>query len=288
MAKYSDKNSNNVEGNFFVDNRCIGCVACESFDDNTFVLKEGKAYVYAQPTCEGFEKAAIALYSCPVNAIGVQANKADVRAVKKKLPLKLNEDVYFCSYNAREAIGANSYLIKRLQGNILVDVPSFTKPLLKKLDALGGVKYIYMTHKDDIGEYDKFQNYFESQTIFHEDDFNKKITTADIILRGEEEFILDDEVTIIPVPGHTKGHTVLLYKNKYLFTGDHLAYKAKADYLYMFENFCWYDWNKQLQSLKKLLDYDFSHVYAGHGGSYIGSVQRVKEKIQSFLAHKGF
>ncbi len=287
MAKYSDKNSNNIDGNFFVDNRCIGCVSCESFDADTFVLKDGKAYVYQQPNEEGFKKACIALLSCPVDAIGILEGKESVREIKKELPLKLNEDVYFCSYNAPEAIGANSYLIKRKQGNILVDVPRYTKPLLTRLVALGGIKYIYMTHKDDIGEYTKFQEYFNAQTIFHEDDFNKKITTADIILRGQEDFMLDDDVTIIPVVGHTKGHTVLLYKNTYLFTGDHLAHKAKGDYLYMFENFCWYDWNKQLQSLQKLLSYDFSHVYAGHGGSFEGTIQSVKEKIQNFLKRKG-
>jgi len=34
---------------------------------------------------------------------------------------------------------------------------------------------------------------------------------------------------IIPVPGHTKGHTVLLYQNKFLFTGDHLAWSDQLN-----------------------------------------------------------
>lgn len=288
MARYSDKNSNNVEGNFFVDNRCISCAACESFDADTFVLHGGKAYVYAQPTEQNFRRAAIALLSCPVDAIGVQEGKEKLREIKKELPLKLNEDVYFCSYNDEKAIGANSYFLVRKEGNILVDVPRFSKPLLKKLEVLGGIKYIYMTHKDDIGSYEKFREYFNAQTIFHEDDFNKHITSADITLSGEDDFILDEEVRIIPVAGHTKGHTVLLYKNRYLFTGDHLAYKAKGDYLYMFENYCWYDWNKQLDSLQKLLKYKFSHIYAGHGGSFESSVIIVQEKIKNFLERKNY
>lgn len=288
MAKYSDKNPNSIAGNFFVDNRCIGCASCESFDADTFTLTDGKAYVKQQPTNETFTHAAIALLSCPVDAIGVQEHKDRVREVKKTLPLKLHDDVYFCSFNAEASYGANSYLIVRESGNILVDCPKFTKPLLREIEKLGGLAYVYLTHKDDIGEYAKFREYFNAQVIFHEGDFNKRIVTADIVLRGEEDFVLDDDAKIIPVPGHTKGHTVLLYKNRYLFSGDHLAYKKSGDYLYMFENYCWYDWNKQLDSLDKLLKYDFACVYAGHGASYEGSVALVKEKITNFLNYKNY
>jgi len=286
MAKYAQKNINNIDGNFFVDDRCIGCMSCESFDWNTFVLKEGKAYVYNQPDDKGFENATIALLSCPVDAIGVQTNKDKVREVKKRLPLKLYEDLYFCSYNSEEAFGSNSYLIKRDSGNILIDCPKYTKPLLEKIEKLGGIKYIYLTHKDDIGEYLKFKDYFDSIIIFHEDDFNSRIKTADIILSGEEDYILDEDTKIIPVPGHTKGHTVLLYKNRYLFTGDHLAHKNKENYLYMFKNFCWYDWNKQLESLKKLLNYTFTNIYAGHGGSFVGTDDEIKKQITNFLSRR--
>lgn len=286
MAKYSDKNPKSIEGNFFVDNRCIECSSCESFDSDTFILNDGKAYVYHQPDEQGFEKAAIALLSCPVDAIGVKQGKEKIREIKRKLPLQLHDDLYFCSYNSEAAFGSNAYLVVREAGNILIDCPKFVKPLLKKIEELGGIKYIYLTHKDDIGEYSKFKEYFNAQVIFHEDDFNKRISSADITLKGQEDYILDEDIRIIAVPGHTKGHTVLLYKDKYLFSGDHLAYDTKQKYLYMFERYCWYDWNKQLQSLKKLLNYDFSHVYAGHGGSFEGTVQEVKEQITSFLKRK--
>ena len=283
MAKLSDKNSNSIKGNFFVDNRCIGCMSCESFDSDTFVLKNGKAYVYAQPNSQGFENAAIALLSCPVNAIGVQINKEEIRKAKKKLPLKLHEDLYFCSYNSEKTFGSNSYLLKTTNGNILIDSPKYVKPLLEKLEALGGIKYIYLTHKDDIGEYLKFKEYFNAEVIFHENDFNVSIKTADIILSGQEDYILNKNVKIIQVPGHTKGHTVLLYKDKYLFTGDHLAYKTKYEHLYMFKNHCWYDWKKQIASLNKLLNYRFSHLYAGHGANFVTTHEKMKDKIKECL-----
>lgn len=282
MAVLSDMNINNIEGEFFVDNRCIGCMSCESFASDTFVLKVGKAYVYSQPTQEGFKDAAIAFLSCPVDAIGVKTSKKEIREVKKLLPIEIFENIYYCSYNSQEAFGANSYLIKRERGNILIDCPKFTKTLLEKIELLGGIKYIYLTHKDDIGEYLKFKEYFNAQVIFHEGDFCSRIRSADITLRGEEDYILDDEVKILSIPGHTKGHTALLYKTS-LFTGDHLAYKQKKDCFEMYKNFCWYDWKTQVNSSKKLLNYEITNIFAGHGGNYIASEVEFKKRLKECL-----
>jgi hypothetical protein len=62
-----------------------------------------------------------------------------------------------------------------------------------------------------------------------------------------------------------------------------LAYNFDGKYLYAFKNFCWYDWNIQLSSLKKLLHYNFSHVFAGHGDSYYGSTKESKELLKKYL-----
>ncbi|MCF7944999.1 MAG: ferredoxin [Spirochaetia bacterium] len=72
MADKSDKNENNVEGKFYVDNTCTSCGLCtdtapEFFDTDDDDL----AYVKKQPTDqEGEELCQEALDSCPVEAIG--------------------------------------------------------------------------------------------------------------------------------------------------------------------------------------------------------------------------
>jgi glyoxylase-like metal-dependent hydrolase (beta-lactamase superfamily II) len=73
----------------------------------------------------------------------------------------------------------------------------------------------------------------------------------------------EKDLLVIPTPGHTRGHAVLLYRNKYLFTGDHLAYED--DRLEAFRDVCWYSWREQTQSMKRLLDHSFEWVLPGHG-----------------------
>ena len=69
----------------------------------------------------------------------------------------------------------------------------------------------------------------------------------------------------IPVPGHTRGHVVLLYRNKFLFTGDHLAWSDKRRGLIAFRDVAWYSWREQTKSMKRLLNVPFEWVLPGHG-----------------------
>ena len=55
--------------------------------------------------------------------------------------------VYHCGYHSRKSFGAASYFIQRPGGNILVDSPRFCETLASKLESLGGVRYIILTHR---------------------------------------------------------------------------------------------------------------------------------------------
>jgi glyoxylase-like metal-dependent hydrolase (beta-lactamase superfamily II) len=85
------------------------------------------------------------------------------------------------------------------------------------------------------------------------------------VIEGEEPFRVDSDLVIIPTPGHTRGHMVLLYRNKFLFTGDHLAWSPARNTLTAFRSVNWYSWPEQTRSMEKLLNYDFSWVLPGHG-----------------------
>jgi glyoxylase-like metal-dependent hydrolase (beta-lactamase superfamily II) len=58
---------------------------------------------------------------------------------------------------------------------------------------------------------------------------------------------------------------VLLYKNQFLFTGDHLAWSPERETLTAFRSVCWYSWDEQIRSMERLLDYTFEWVLPGHG-----------------------
>ena len=73
MADVSNKVEENVEGEFYVDNQCIGCGLCVSEAPDNIKMNDDNnyAFVYKQPE-DDQEKAACetALESCPVDAIG--------------------------------------------------------------------------------------------------------------------------------------------------------------------------------------------------------------------------
>jgi glyoxylase-like metal-dependent hydrolase (beta-lactamase superfamily II) len=69
----------------------------------------------------------------------------------------------------------------------------------------------------------------------------------------------------IPTPGHTKGHCVLLFQNRFLFTGDHLDWDRDEQQLAASEDYCWYSWPQQAESMERLAAYRFEWVLPGYG-----------------------
>jgi glyoxylase-like metal-dependent hydrolase (beta-lactamase superfamily II) len=90
-------------------------------------------------------------------------------------------------------------------------------------------------------------------------------------------------LTAIPVPGHTRGHLVFLYQNKFLFTGDHLAWSPNRNSLIAFRSACWYSWTEQQRSMNRLLDYDFEWVLPGHGRIHHDSAPNMHEALRDCL-----
>ena len=133
----------------------------------------------------------------------------------------------------------------------------------RRLEELGGISTMFFSHRDDVADHEKFHEHFGCRRIIHTADA-RGIETEQL-LEGQEAVTLGQDLTAIPVPGHTRGHVVLLYRDKYLFTGDHLAWSEKRGGLVAFRDVAWYSWREQTQSMKRLLDYRFEWVLPGHG-----------------------
>ncbi len=99
----------------------------------------------------------------------------------------------------------------------MVDSPRYSKTLIQSIEEMGGIDYIFLTHRDDVADAHKYASRFGAKRIIHHGD---KSAQPDAEIVFNEEMKLGD-FTLIPTPGHTKGHSCLLYKN-FLFTGDHL------------------------------------------------------------------
>src|SRR2546423_3589220 len=266
MANLALRLPENVPGDFFVDSTCIDCDACRQIAPATFGDDGDYSVVHHQPeTDDEVRRAMMALVACPTASIG-SVEHHDAHLGIDAFPAPVADNAYYCGFNAESSFGAWSYLIVRPEsegGNVLVDSPRFSRPLVKKIAAMGGVRTIFLTHRDDIADHEAFAEKFGAARIMHAADGAAR-HRIERIIEGEDAIRLDSDLVIIPVPGHTRGHMVLLYKNKYLFTGDHLAWSPTKETLTAFKSVCWYSWPEQTRSMEKLLAYDFEWLLPGH------------------------
>lgn len=265
MALISLRREENVEGDFFVDSTCIDCDLCRQIAPHTFYSAGEMSAVHHQPDTAEEEFAALkALVACPTASIGALGNHPTKEAVRA-FPELVDDNVYFCGFAAESSYGASSYLIVREEGNVLVDSPRFANPLVKQIEKMGGAKWMFMTHRDDVADHEKWASHFGAERIMHRDDIGRSLAGIERKLSGDEAVPLDDDLIVIPTPGHTRGHAVLLYRDKYLFSGDHVWWSDNYKSLYASQNVNWYSWSEQTRSMERLMDYDFEWVLPGHG-----------------------
>lgn len=288
MAHLTQRRPENAEGDFYVDRTCIDCDTCRWMAPDIFHRETGSSAVFHQPQDETERLHAMqALLACPTASIGTVEKPKDIKVAQQSFPILVAENVYHCGYHAESSFGAASYLIQRPDGNILVDSPRFAPPLVKRLEEMGGLRYLYLTHRDDVADHQKFHDYFGCDRILHADEVNRGTQSVEIKLMGSDPIQLDPELLIIPVPGHTKGHTVLLYQNKFLFTGDHLAWSARQNHLVAFREVCWYSWEELQRSMRKLANYSFEWVLPGHGRRYHADAKTMHQAMQKCLTWMG-
>jgi glyoxylase-like metal-dependent hydrolase (beta-lactamase superfamily II)/ferredoxin len=268
MAQPAARLPENVPGDFYVDSSCIDCDACRQIAPDTFRDHGDQSSVFRQPQSEDeIRRALLALVACPTSSIGTARGKYDTRAAAGAFPERVAENVHFCGYTAESSFGAWSYLVTRPEsegGNLLVDSPRFATRLVRNIEALGGVRTMFLTHRDDVADHERFAARFGCRRVMHADDGAARHGVEQAI-EGREPARLDGDLLVIPTPGHTRGSCVLLYKDRFLFTGDHLAWSPARETLTAFRTACWYSWPEQIRSMERLLDHSFEWVLPGHG-----------------------
>jgi glyoxylase-like metal-dependent hydrolase (beta-lactamase superfamily II)/ferredoxin len=265
MARLAARLVENAPGAFFVDESCIDCGACREIAPGTFGRshRRGQSYVTEQPEAGDRElRALMALVACPTASIGTSP-KRPLDAALAAFPEPLEDDVFYCGWHSEASYGASSYLIVRPAGNVLVDSPRASRPLLERIAALGGVRTMVLSHRDDVADHAEFVRRFGCKRVMHAADVGS--LPIERRITGTEPVVLDDELTVLPVPGHTRGSIALLYREKFLFTGDHLWWDEDDHRLDMGQGVCWYSWPEQLRSLERLREFRFQWVLPGHG-----------------------
>lgn len=265
MANRAKSVPQNVGGEFFVDSTCIDCGACQNLVPAVFKDYGDGSYVASQPATEAERLRAFqAQLACPVNAIGSAGPVPSAAHASFPLEIEPGSAVYLNGFNARDSFGADSYFIRSPAGNWLIDSPRFTPHLRERFRAMGGLRFIFLTHRDDVADADRYAAEFGAERVIHERDADA-CPTAEIRLRADDDLVIG-EARMIATPGHTRGHAVLLWKDRFLFTGDHLPWSSAARALRPFRGACWYSWPTQIASVEKLAVHaNVAHVLTGHG-----------------------
>ena len=271
MAKLLERLPQNAPGDFYVDSTCIDCDTCTQLAPQVFRDHGDQCSVHTQPqSAEEIRRAMMALVSCPTGSIGT-TEKHNSRIGIDAFPMLIAENVFFCGFTSEASFGGWSYLIQRSAsdgGNVLIDSPRFTSHLVKRFEELGGIRLMFLTHKDDIADHRRFAERFGCERIMHADDGARSLGIERVV-EGEAETRIDGHLIAIPTPGHTRGHMLLLYNDKFLFSGDHLAWSPERQTLTAFRSVAWYSWKEQIHSMEKLLSYRFEAVLPGHGDMHL-------------------
>jgi glyoxylase-like metal-dependent hydrolase (beta-lactamase superfamily II)/ferredoxin len=265
MANLNKRLDTNVPGNFFVDATCINCDTCRQLAPHSFEEIGEFSAVTTQPaTEEHLHQAYQALLACPVGSIGTErSEKTRVKEAMSSFPMLLEAGVYYCGFNSEKSFGANSYFIQHPDGNWLIDSPRYITHLVDAIERLGGLRYLFLTHEDDVADASKYAGHFGARRIIHRADA-AAMPDAEWIVDGVDPVDLVPQFRLIPVPGHTPGSCALLYNDRFLFTGDHLWWDPQTQSLDAPQRLVWRS-GALLQSIRKLVDYQFEWVLAGHG-----------------------
>ena len=284
MAQVELRHLENIAGDFFVDTTCIDCDLCRQIAPETFSDIGDQSVVHHQPETAAQELAALkALVTCPTASIGTLTRRS-AKAAVEAYPELVDQNVYFCGFASDSSFGASSYLVTRPEGNILIDSPRFAAPLAKRIEKMGGVRMMFLTHRDDVADHDKWARRFGATRVMHGDDISRSTEGIERVLTGHEAIELGGDLLAIPTPGHTRGHTVLLYRERYLFSGDHLWWSEAQQGLNASRSVCWYSWAEQTRSMERLLEHRFEWVLPGHGRRAHLSAAMMRKEIERCTA----
>jgi glyoxylase-like metal-dependent hydrolase (beta-lactamase superfamily II)/ferredoxin len=252
----------NSDGDFYVDDSCIDCDLCRQLAPASFTRSDrvGQSIVSTQPTSDRERhRALMALVTCPTSSIATE-HKIDSKAAARAFPELVADGVYFCGYASRDSYGAASWLVVRPDGNVLIDSPRAASTLIDRVAELGGVRWMFLTHRDDVADHAKWHARFGCERIAHVKDAPRG---TEIVVDTLTE--LAGDLRVVPVPGHTRGSCVLIDRATNAFTGDHVWANDAGDGLDAGRDVCWYSWPEQRKSMAALAEHAFVEVFPGHG-----------------------
>lgn len=284
MARLVDKNPANIDGEWYVDTRCIDCDVSRHHAPGLIEADpDGLSIVIRQPANPDEEllmwRAALA---CPTRSIGTVERQATPDDI---YPWELTPGVFLNGHNSRHSFGAHSYWVPRPDGGLLIDAPQWSRDVVTAMEAHGGLAHVLLSHRDDIADAEKFVEHFDARVWIHETDAYAAPFATDL-LRGTDETEIEPGIVGFPVPGHTQGSVLYLVDEKWLFTGDSFAWFHREGQLGAFRGATWYSWDAQRESLARFAatEHTFEWVFPGHGKWHGATATEMHTHLDALVA----
>lgn len=283
MALLGERNPGNAPGDWYADNRCIGCGAARQHAPGLVSADGGgKSVVTRQPETPGEElllwRAALA---CPTQSVGTVSRR---RAPDGVFPAEIAPGVFLCGYNDRRSYGAHSWFVPQARDPFLVDAPRWSGTLARAMADAGGIAHVLLTHRDDIADAQRYAEHFGARVWIHDADSDAAPFATDIITADDEAAPFPGMIAFA-VPGHTRGSVLYLHEQRHLFTGDTLAWSRQTEDVYPIE-LVWYSRQEHRRSLERLArsGHRFEYIFPGHGDWTPAPVSDMRERMARRVA----
>ena len=277
MARRDATHPANVDGPWFVDTRCIRCDVARHWAPGLIEMDtDGRSYLARQPV-NADETAALwrAAAACPTQSIG---NVEVRRPPQPAFPAELTPGVWALGHNAQSSFGAHSYLVARSDGNLMVDSPRYLRSLAERVDDLGGVTHVLLSHRDDVADADRWAERYGADVWIHTADADAA-PYATVIFDGHDPTPVAAGTVALPTPGHTEGSVVFHVDDRWLFTGDTLHWNHRRNELDVTPEQTFYSWEALADSMDRLSGLTAEWVFPGHGMWHHVGAQRYESHM---------
>lgn len=157
----------------------------------------------------------------------------------------------------RDTLGATAYLIidhaEEPSGNILIDCPAWDEVNRAFLQAQGGIRWLFLTHRGGIGKVRQFQEEFKCEVVIQEQE--AYLLPELTVTSFQREFEFNSLSRALWTPGHSPGSSCLYYGGcgGVLFSGRHLLPNQQGEPmpLRLAKTF---HWRRQIDQVQRLLN----------------------------------
>lgn len=187
----------------------------------------------------------------------------------------------------RDILGGTAYLILETSGNILIDCPAWESTNQAFLEKVGGVRWLFLTHRGAIGKVKEIQQTFGCEVVIQEQE--AYLLPGLQLTPFQHELTLSSTSQVLWTPGHSPG-SACLYYSQYggvLFTGRHLLpnQQGRVIPLRLAKTF---HWRRQIDSIGKLRDRfsstTLSHLCPGANTGFLRGARTIDRAYEQLLA----